>query len=671
MSKKSAFVPRFLPLFFGVVLIATAIAGALAQQVGSATSRTRDDVIVAQGQGVLCGTYTLDLDASGTIQCTHFGNEADIWWDQIDSVHRQMAPIDGATLVNLGVVDFGSLTAVKLATTAGYGQTPIDGNADHTNQLTTGDVFAVHTNENNFSKVEILLYGYNLEIQWVTYAPPPKLSVDKTGNGRVTSTPAGIDCGTTCSAPFTNGTSVTLTPTPDPGWSFIVWSDRCTGGSCTVTLTRDVHVVANFQPTPRQLTVTKSGLGTGTITSSPAQLSCGTSCSATFPNGTSVTLSAAPDKGSTFAGWGDACSGTSTCTLTMDADKSVSATFSVAAPVFPTSSQPRSPSYPPATANPLDSTKVAAVSVGAEGYGEVTEGSGGRFLSAADDAAAPVSCGFNRFNCYTQLPPGQTVHLTAHPRPGYAFRAWTGSCAGQGIHCTVVARALQTVTALFVAQPAVATPGLEVNPIHVSVKWSKSVGVGSLLVTGLVGAHAQINVAVQRPGGGELVGRSVIGGPGPFHLKIPLRKGALLRGANVFPGGFVAVVTGKSGGVPLHRLFFRPVFVAPPREGVVRHAFATTVANGPATPRLPRGSTQAWAHFRLQTQPVSRLPVRVYWYWPKHGPMHGKLLGVDPKSNRPVIVSGIQELSGIPSGTWLAVLRAGPMPVKQLSVRVG
>jgi fibronectin type III domain protein/List-Bact-rpt repeat protein len=86
------------------------------------------------------------------------------------------------------------------------------------------------------------------------------------------------------------------------------------------------------------LTVSKAGTGFGTVASSPAGLDCGTSCSVAFPTGTAVTLSATPASGSTFGGWSGACTGTGTCTVTLDADRSVAATFnaSVIAPAAPT-----------------------------------------------------------------------------------------------------------------------------------------------------------------------------------------------------------------------------------------------------------------------------------------------------------------------------------------------
>jgi endo-1,4-beta-xylanase len=75
------------------------------------------------------------------------------------------------------------------------------------------------------------------------------------------------------------------------------------------------------------LTVTKSGSGSGTVTSAPAGINCGSTCSAGFASGTSVTLTATPAGGSTFAGWSGSCSGTGTCTLSMTAARSVTATF--------------------------------------------------------------------------------------------------------------------------------------------------------------------------------------------------------------------------------------------------------------------------------------------------------------------------------------------------------
>ena len=50
------------------------------------------------------------------------------------------------------------------------------------------------------------------------------LKVTVTGNGSVTSSPAGIDCGTTCSASFPNGTAITLTPRPGSDSNLTAWT---------------------------------------------------------------------------------------------------------------------------------------------------------------------------------------------------------------------------------------------------------------------------------------------------------------------------------------------------------------------------------------------------------------------------------------------------------------
>jgi len=79
------------------------------------------------------------------------------------------------------------------------------------------------------------------------------------------------------------------------------------------------------------LTVTKSGTGSGTVTSNPSGINCGSTCSASYICGTSVTLTATAASGSTFAGWsGGGCSGTGSCNVTVDNDKTVTATFNLA-----------------------------------------------------------------------------------------------------------------------------------------------------------------------------------------------------------------------------------------------------------------------------------------------------------------------------------------------------
>jgi hypothetical protein len=150
------------------------------------------------------------------------------------------------------------------------------------------------------------------------------------GSGTVSSSPAGISCGATCSASYVAGTVVTLTAAPASGSTFSGWSGACTGSaSCQVTLSAARSVTATFAITPANhtLSLTKAGTGRGTMTSSPAGISCGGACSASYTAGTVVSLTAVPRSGSTFAGWSGACSGTASCQVTMDGARGVAATF--------------------------------------------------------------------------------------------------------------------------------------------------------------------------------------------------------------------------------------------------------------------------------------------------------------------------------------------------------
>jgi len=155
-----------------------------------------------------------------------------------------------------------------------------------------------------------------------------------TGTGTVTSSDSKIACGATCSAAYASGAQVTLTAVADSGATFAGWSGGgCSGTSpCTVTVNANTTVTATFNTVPVQqqftLTVTKSGTGNGSISSSPAGISCGSTCSAVFNSGTVVTLTANPVGSSAFLGWsGGGCSGTGSCIVTLNADTTVTATF--------------------------------------------------------------------------------------------------------------------------------------------------------------------------------------------------------------------------------------------------------------------------------------------------------------------------------------------------------
>ena len=170
-------------------------------------------------------------------------------------------------------------------------------------------------------------YPHPLRGKGETQSTDPILSVTS-ANGTVTSNPSGINCGSTCSANYDSGKLVTLTVSANSGYTFTGWSGGgCSGiGTCTVTMNAATSVTANYA-TAYSLIVSTSDTEAGTVTSSDGIINCGSTCSANFSSGTSVTLTASANSGYSFSGWSGACSGTGTCIVAITAARSVGATF--------------------------------------------------------------------------------------------------------------------------------------------------------------------------------------------------------------------------------------------------------------------------------------------------------------------------------------------------------
>lgn len=221
--------------------------------------------------------------------------------------------------------------------------------------------------------------------------------VNVVGDGQVSSSDSVIRCPGACSMQVLPHAQVTLTAKSGKG-IFSGWTGACTGNSltCTITVDSEATTTATFL-TPYKLNVRVTGLGA--VTSNPP--------GSTFVQGTAVTLTAAPAAGNTFTGWSGACSGTAlTCTVTINADTAVTATFSGA--VAP----------PPATTYRLV--------VKADGKGTVTTN--------------PTGTTFNA---------GTVVTLTAVPAAGSPWIGWSGACTGTALTCNVTMSADRTVTASF------------------------------------------------------------------------------------------------------------------------------------------------------------------------------------------------------------------------------
>ena len=169
-----------------------------------------------------------------------------------------------------------------------------------------------------------------VSITFVPTTQPLSVTLSGSGTGSVTSSPTGLSCSTgTCTAPFSYGTQVTLTPSPAIGSAFTGWGGACTGtGACTVPMDQARSVTASFAPATAVLTMSVAGTGSGTMTA-PTNVVCRPTCSATYPLWQPISLSTTVPAGSRFVGWGGACTGTAACSVTMSAAKSVSATFAL------------------------------------------------------------------------------------------------------------------------------------------------------------------------------------------------------------------------------------------------------------------------------------------------------------------------------------------------------
>ena len=152
--------------------------------------------------------------------------------------------------------------------------------------------------------------------------PPPTypVTVSTSGTGTGTVTGAGS---------YVAGATVTLTASPTGGSTFSAWSPSPCASSFTMPANA-LACVASFTapaPPPGSFLLTVSKTGSGTVTSDRTGINCGSDCSESYTAGTVVTLTATANRNARFLGWGGACSGTGTCTVTMNAARSVTATF--------------------------------------------------------------------------------------------------------------------------------------------------------------------------------------------------------------------------------------------------------------------------------------------------------------------------------------------------------
>jgi hypothetical protein len=164
-------------------------------------------------------------------------------------------------------------------------------------------------------------------------------------------------------------------------------------------------------PTTTVLTVSKEGIGRGVVRSSPwPVVDCGSSCSAGYPTGTVVALTAVNLDGddSIFDGWSGACTGTARCLVTLDSPKTVTARFS----------------YPRRT---------------------LYVGHAGRGSGLVTSTSSEISC---RNECSAEFDHGKSIVLHAKASLGSRFVGWQGDCTGRG-RCSLLLDADKFADAAF------------------------------------------------------------------------------------------------------------------------------------------------------------------------------------------------------------------------------
>ncbi|OQW91437.1 MAG: hypothetical protein BWK78_04635, partial [Thiotrichaceae bacterium IS1] len=170
-----------------------------------------------------------------------------------------------------------------------------------------------------------------------------------------------------------------------------------------------IALVKAASPSQVQLSVTKTGTGVGEVKSSDNLVNCGTACQGSYVTNSTVTLTATPATDSTFAGWGGACSGTTSCQVAMSQAQNVTANFNVIPQVQ------------------LSVTK--------------TNGT-------ISSTPTGINCGTD---CNESYSSSSTVSLNATPSTDNVFKGWTGSCSGSNGTVRVTMDAAKSCVAIFEA----------------------------------------------------------------------------------------------------------------------------------------------------------------------------------------------------------------------------
>ena len=337
--------------------------------------------------------------------------------------------------------------------------------------------------------------GHGVTAHFRTAPPPPPPPPPTTYTLTTTANPAGsgdlqirrqgeIINRIVTSSEHSDGTVVIVEPRANAarGWAFSAWGSggdhsACTGQTCTVTMDQDRSITANFVRTHFYLGTSASPAAGGTV-------SGGGLFSATQSPAPTATVAIMTNTGYRFTGWSGACTGSSTCTVTMDAEKSVTAnfvrTYELATGVSPSGSGTLD--HGGGTTDEGTAISITATPNLGYRFGEWVSDAGGcplqsRYspvcaftMSQAVTVTAHFVVGPTYMLTATASPAGggtltgggeynggTGVDVTQTPNAGFRFSHWTGgSCSGAGT-CSVTMTRDRRVVAIYVARYTLTT----------------------------------------------------------------------------------------------------------------------------------------------------------------------------------------------------------------------
>lgn len=303
-----------------------------------------------------------------------------VWtFTTIPQILSTSLPITGGTTSGTGTFNQGSSVTLTAIPNAGY---------SFLNWTDNGTIVSTSSSyQLTMAGNKSLVANFTLSLV-VTLSSSPSVGGTTTGSGS-----------------FTPGSSVTLTATPNSGYTFVNWTEGTnivsTDAIYTSPLNASRTLVANFVLTADNTFTINVISNNGTVIKNPVMLA--------YNSGETVQLTATPNTGYTFVSWsGDASGSVNPITVTMSADKNITANF-------------------------------------------IPEGNGFALNVVANNGSVLKN---PNLTTYTS---GASVQLTATPNSGYKFTSWSGDATGSVTPLTVIMNANKNITANFVLD--VTNPG--------------------------------------------------------------------------------------------------------------------------------------------------------------------------------------------------------------------